>query len=67
LHGRPDIRQFKKIKFKEDMSITKEFEASIVSGERGRVSIIIPFDPNEAWGKKTRYHIAESSLKKLTV
>jgi hypothetical protein len=58
LHGRSDIRQFKKIKFKEDMSITKEFEASIVSGERGRVSIIIPFDPKEAWGKQTRYHIA---------
>jgi hypothetical protein len=40
------------------MSITKEFEADIVGGERGRVSVIIPFDPKEAWGKQTRYYVA---------
>lgn len=40
------------------MRITKEFEASIAGGERGRVSVIIPFDPKEVWGKQSRYHIA---------
>jgi hypothetical protein len=40
------------------MSITKEFEAVIIGGERGRVSVIIPFDPQEAWGKQTRYYVA---------
>jgi hypothetical protein len=37
--------------------MTKEFKTTITAGERGRVSVFVPFDPKEIWGKQTRFHV----------
>ena len=36
----------------------RTFEATIEAGERGRVFITIPFRPQEAWGKQSRYYVS---------
>jgi hypothetical protein len=39
------------------MSSEQRFSATVESGERGRVFVRIPFDPNEVWGKKARHYV----------
>lgn len=36
---------------------TRQFEAQVESGERGRIYISLPFDPTEAWGKSRRHYV----------
>lgn len=38
------------------MQASREYTATVVT-ERGRVFVPVPFDPDEAWGKKNRHHI----------
>jgi hypothetical protein len=35
--------------------VMQRFEATVERGERGRVFIVIPFDPQIVWGKQARY------------
>jgi hypothetical protein len=35
----------------------KDFDTIVESGDRGRVFIVIPFDPSEQWGKKARHYV----------
>lgn len=35
----------------------KEFKTNVESGERGRIFIVLPFDPTESWGKKSRHYV----------
>jgi bacteriocin resistance YdeI/OmpD-like protein len=36
---------------------SRTFTAVVERDVRGRVMIVLPFDPSEAWGPKTRHHI----------
>ena len=38
---------------------TKErsFEASIEGSEKGRAYVVLPFDPEQIWGPRPRYHV----------
>jgi len=36
---------------------SRAFTAVVERDARGRVMIMLPFDPSEAWGHKTRHHI----------
>src|SRR5215472_18607123 len=36
---------------------SRTFTAAVERDARGRVMIVLPFDPSEAWGPKTRHHI----------
>jgi len=36
---------------------SRAFTAVVERDARGRVMIMLPFDPSEAWGPKTRHHI----------
>lgn len=36
----------------------QSFDATVESGDRGRVFISVPFDPAETWGRKPRHHVA---------
>lgn len=42
------------------MTTKKSFKA-VLRADAGKVYLDIPFDPNEAWGKKARHHV-EGSL-----
>lgn len=37
---------------------TRTFTATVERDARGQVRIVLPFDPAEAWGPKTRHHIS---------
>jgi hypothetical protein len=37
---------------------SRTFTAVMKQDARGRLMIVLPFDPSEAWGSKTRHHIA---------
>jgi hypothetical protein len=39
------------------MTARRLFEAKIRGSEKGRAYLVLPFDPAEAWGAKTRYHV----------
>ena len=39
-------------------SSSRTFTAVVERDAKGRAMIILPFDPSEAWGPKTRHHIA---------
>ena len=36
---------------------TKRFTAVVVAGPGGRAVIVVPFDPDEAWGAKAEHHV----------
>src|SRR5262249_39133726 len=36
---------------------SRAFTAVVERDARGRVMIMLPFDPSEAWGPKTRHHV----------
>jgi hypothetical protein len=36
----------------------RTFETTVETGERGRVFITIPFNPQAAWGKQSRYYVS---------
>ncbi len=38
-------------------SLRRRFEARIRGTEKGRAYLVLPFDPEEAWGRKGRYHV----------
>ena len=35
----------------------RQFQARIEGTERGRVYLVLPFDPEKVWGPKGRYHV----------
>src|SRR5689334_17552602 len=35
----------------------RSFSAHIEGSEKGRVYLVLPFDPEEAWGPRDRYHV----------
>jgi hypothetical protein len=35
----------------------RRFTATVGTGERGRVFVPVPFDPDEVWGAKARHHV----------
>ena len=35
----------------------QSFQASLEGTEKGRVYVVLPFDPDEIWGSRTRYHV----------
>ena len=35
----------------------RSFPAKLEGSEKGRVYIVLPFDPAKAWGVRTRYHV----------
>jgi Bacteriocin-protection, YdeI or OmpD-Associated/Domain of unknown function (DUF1905) len=35
----------------------QQFETTVEGGERGRVFIVMPFDPKSVWGKQARYYV----------
>jgi translation initiation factor IF-1 len=36
---------------------TQRFEALVADGPGGRATIVVPFDPDEAWGVKAMHHV----------
>lgn len=36
----------------------KRFEVKLVAADSGAVRLILPFDPSEVWGKKSRHRVA---------
>lgn len=40
------------------MDQARQFTTTLTAGPAGRVSIALPFDPDEAWGAKERHHVA---------
>jgi hypothetical protein len=36
----------------------RRFRAAIEGSGKGRVYLVVPFDPAEAWGPRARYHVA---------
>lgn len=38
-------------------SAERKFRATLEGADRGRVYLVLPFDPEQAWGKRPRYHI----------
>jgi Bacteriocin-protection, YdeI or OmpD-Associated/Domain of unknown function (DUF1905) len=36
----------------------RRFEVRIAADPRGHALIVVPFDPDEAWGSKARHHVA---------
>ncbi len=38
----------------------RRFQASVQGRSRGGIAILVPFDPNEAWGAKDRHYVAGS-------
>lgn len=40
------------------MSTSREYETAIIKGGDRRIYVPVPFDPDEAWGTKTRHSIA---------
>jgi hypothetical protein len=37
---------------------SRRFTARITAGQRGRVVVSVPFDPDEAWGPKPVHHVS---------
>jgi hypothetical protein len=35
----------------------RRFNATVSAGERGRVFVPVPFDPDQVWGTKPRHHV----------
>jgi bacteriocin resistance YdeI/OmpD-like protein/uncharacterized protein DUF1905 len=35
----------------------RRFQATLAGSEKGRVYVLLPFDPAEAWGPRTRYDV----------
>ena len=35
----------------------RKFRATLEGADKGRVYVVLPFDPEQAWGKRPRYHI----------
>ena len=35
----------------------QSFDARLEGTEKGRVYIVLPFDPNKVWGSRERYHV----------
>jgi len=35
----------------------RSFRARLEGGEKGRVYLVLPFDPEKAWGPRARYHV----------
>ena len=35
----------------------QSFDATLEGTEKGRVYIVLPFDPNKVWGSRERYHV----------
>lgn len=35
----------------------RSFQARLEGTEKGRVYIVLPFDPGKVWGRRTRYHV----------
>ncbi|HTS28403.1 MAG TPA: YdeI/OmpD-associated family protein [Bryobacteraceae bacterium] len=35
----------------------RSFQAAIEGSEKGRVYLVLPFDPEKVWGLRTRYHV----------
>ncbi|HEV7652702.1 MAG TPA: YdeI/OmpD-associated family protein [Actinophytocola sp.] len=35
----------------------RRFTATVGAGERGRVFVPVPFDPDQVWGAKARHHV----------
>jgi hypothetical protein len=35
----------------------RSFRAKLEGAEKGRVYVVLPFDPEKAWGLKARYHV----------
>jgi len=40
------------------MSALHRFTATVLTSDRGRVLVPIPFDPDDAWGHKPDHHVA---------
>ena len=40
------------------MSVLRQFTATVVASDRGRVLVPLPFDPDDAWGHKSSHHVA---------
>lgn len=38
-------------------SAKRSFQARLEGAEKGRVYLVLPFDPRKAWGPKARYHV----------
>jgi hypothetical protein len=38
-------------------TLERSFQARLEGTERGRVYVVLPFDPQEVWGERERYHI----------
>jgi Bacteriocin-protection, YdeI or OmpD-Associated/Domain of unknown function (DUF1905) len=38
-------------------TLEKSFQATIEGSEKGRVYVVLPFDPGQAWGAKPRHHV----------
>ncbi len=38
-------------------AVQRSFQATIEGAEKGRAYIVLPFDPEKAWGARTRYHV----------
>jgi len=35
----------------------RSFQARLEGAEKGRVYLVVPFDPGEVWGSRARYHV----------
>jgi Domain of unknown function (DUF1905) len=35
----------------------RSFQGRIEGTEKGRVYLVLPFDPEKAWGRRERYHV----------
>jgi hypothetical protein len=42
------------------MSDSVKFQAKVQSDDRGHVRLVLPFEPSEKWGKKTRHYVKGS-------
>ena len=39
------------------MQALQRFSTNLVSGDRDRVFVPVPFDPDQVWGRKTEHHV----------
>jgi hypothetical protein len=39
------------------MAISQEFKGRVARGAKGRVFVVLPFDPDSAWGAKARHYV----------
>jgi hypothetical protein len=38
-------------------NLERQFQARLEGSEKGRVYVVLPFDPEKIWGVRTRYHV----------